>query len=262
MAINFFAWPLKPAASLNYNSYYGISNYVDQNLNTGLLEYNCSAHSHDDHRGTDYFTWPFALHLVENDLVEVIASAWGAIISKSNGQCDDHFSCYGTWNVLYVQHADGSIAQYGHLKENSTNSKNVGETVIEGEYLGIIASSGFSTGPYLHFEIYETTSYTTDNLIDLYSGLCNSYNPTSLWENQLPFSDPTENAVLTHEVDPIYSYPGINEDPNISDTFFTCDLTYTASKLDDNSRMSSRGTFNKILSYVGVWPKSNLDAHR
>ena len=50
-------------------------------------------------------------------------------------------------------HADGSVAWYGHMKAGSLTNKAVGQTVSSGEYLGIVGSSGNSTGPHLHFGI-------------------------------------------------------------------------------------------------------------
>ena len=56
-----FDWPLRQAAGFNTDpSYYGISNYVDQNTAVGNFEdYNCNSRTYDGHKGTDIFTWPF-----------------------------------------------------------------------------------------------------------------------------------------------------------------------------------------------------------
>lgn len=223
-----FDWPLRQKSALGYNSYYGISNFVDQNPNTGLLDYNCDDRTYDGHNGIDISTWPFPWYIYDNDLVEIIAGAAGVIIGKDDGQDDDHCSCSGTWNAVYIQHADGSIAWYGHLKNNSLTNKAVGASVVAGEYLGVLASSGCSTGPHLHFEVYESTPYIDANLIDPFSGACNSNNTQSWWADQKANREPTINAVLTHSAPPLHGCPGVDEVPNFDNSFTPDDEIFTA----------------------------------
>lgn len=229
-----FDWPLRKTAALPWFSYYGISNYVDQNLTAGnLLDYNCGSRTYDGHFGTDIFTWPFSWYLYNNNYVEVIAAEPGTIIGKSDGNDDDHCSCSGNWNAVYVQHADGSIAWYGHMKKNSLTTKTVGQTVVTGEYLGVVASSGCSTGPHLHFEIYESLPYNTGNLIDPYQGPCNSLNPQTWWAAQKPYNESTLNALLTHYAVPVHGCPASNEDPKLSDNFLPGNTIYMAAYYHD-----------------------------
>lgn len=228
-----FDWPLRKTASLPFFSYYGISNYVDQNLAAGLLDYNCGSRTYDGHFGTDIFTWPFPWYMYNTDAVEVIAGAAGTIIGKSDGFADDHCSCSGTWNAVYVQHSDGSIAWYGHLKSGSLTSKAVGQAVAKGEYLGVVASSGCSTGPHLHFEVYEALPYNTGNLIDPYQGSCNSLNGQSWWAAQKPYEESALNALLTHDAEPLHGCPGVNEDPHFSNNFLPGSTIYLAAYYHD-----------------------------
>src|SRR5690606_3014667 len=105
------------------------------------------------------------------------------------------------WNAVYVQHNDGSIAWYGHMKNGSVTTKNVGDMVSLGEVIGTDGSSGNSTGPHLHFEIYTTSSYT--QLIDPYSGTCNGMNAKRWWNTQIAYNYSGTNAVLTHSAEPV-----------------------------------------------------------
>ncbi len=230
-----FEWPLQAANGLNYNSYYGISNYVDQDETGGLEDYNCGARTYNGHNGTDIFTWPFPWNMVTNNLVEVIAGAAGTIIGKFDGNDDDHCACSGNWNAVYVQHSDGSIAWYGHLKKNSVTTKNIGETVSVGEYLGVVASSGCSTGPHLHFEVYSQLPYQRSNLIDPYSGTCNGQNGQSWWNAQKPYREPTINTALTHSSPPSHGCPTNNEVPNFSNAYTVGSLGYFAAYYHDQT---------------------------
>lgn len=227
-----FGWPLRADTSLIYNNYFGISNFVDQDTVIGsILDYNCLNRSYDGHKGIDIFTWPFPWHLYNNDYIDVIAAKDGIIINKHDGHDDDHCpsTMGGNWNAVYIQHNDGSIAWYGHLKKNSLTSKTIGHSVIKGEYLGKVASSGNSTGPHLHFEIYDSSW----NLIDPFQGPCNSLNSNSWWSNQRNYREPILNALLTHNSKPIHGCPDINEEPNISNIFTVGDTVFLAAYYTD-----------------------------
>jgi murein DD-endopeptidase MepM/ murein hydrolase activator NlpD len=254
-AIVNFEWPLQKNSGLTFNNCFAISGFVDQNQTSGTLDYNCDARTYDGHTGTDVYTWPFPWYLVENDYAEVIAGADGVIIGKSDGFDDDHCFCIGTWNAVYVQHSDGSIAWYGHMKKNSLTSKLVGETVTQGEFLGVVASSGCSTGPHLHFEVHDSTG----NVIDPYTGVCNSLNSTTWWASQPGYREPTVNAVLTHDAEPIHGCPGINETPNMQNTFGPGDLIYFATYYRDqlNSDLSTYRIRRPDGSVWNEWPHTS-----
>lgn len=226
-----FDWPLKAAPGLDWNNFAILSNYLDQNQSQTLLDFNCGARTYDGHQGTDISLWPFAWHLKNNNLVHVVAAEAGIIIGKQDGNTDEN-CVWGnqSWNAVYVRHGDGSVAWYGHMKQFSLTSKPIGATVSKGEYLGVVASSGVSSGPHLHFEVYRQTPYMFSNLVDPYSGVCNSTNPDGTWwATQEPYWKPTLNAALTHNAPPEHGCPSGNENPHFSDHFLPGGgLLYTA----------------------------------
>ncbi|RKE98891.1 peptidoglycan DD-metalloendopeptidase family protein [Ichthyenterobacterium magnum] len=235
-----FIWPIQKAGGVTFNHVWSISGYVDHNINpNALLDYNCGATTYDtptyNHQGLDIYTWPFTWKLMDDDSVEIIAAATGQIIAKGDGQFDR--SCNfnnNPWNAVYVQHSDGSVAWYGHMKNGSLTSKNVGDIVTQGEYLGIVGSSGNSTGPHLHFEVYTDDNYT--QLVDPYSGSCNNMNGDSWWQNQKPYKNPGINAVLTHSQAPnIFPACPTTETPYINNDFETSDTIYFAIYLRDQT---------------------------
>lgn len=220
-----FIWPLRKSDDFTWNSYYGISNYVDQDFTDGGLEdYHCDMRTYDGHKGTDIFTWPFPWYMYDNDFVEVVAGEAGVIIEKDDGFDDDHCECFGSWNAVYVQHEDGSVAWYGHMKKGSLTDKEIGDPVEQGEFLGIVASSGCSTGPHLHLEVYNSDV----ELIDPYAGACNDLNDASWWDEQPENREPTLNTILTHDEIPEHGCPGVNEDPHLQNEFYPGDVLYTA----------------------------------
>ncbi len=166
--ISGFAWPLRQATGRTDSSYYGISNFVDQDPfyasdKSRVKDYFCGTRSYDtssgyNHKGTDIYSWPFGWKKMDNGDVEIVAGANGTIVGKADGNYDRSCSMNSNpWNAVYVQHADGSVAWYGHMKNGSPTTKAVGSAVSAGEYLGVVGSSGSSTGPHLHLELYDAS---------------------------------------------------------------------------------------------------------
>lgn len=63
----------------------------------------------------------------------------------------------GYGNYVMVVHGNGYATLYGHLSDFALRD---GQVVKRGEQVGFVGSSGFSTGPHLHFEI----RYEKDNV--------------------------------------------------------------------------------------------------
>lgn len=214
-----FQWPLRKRAGLPDFSIDGISNYVDQNpaFPNQLRDWNCGTRTYDqasgyNHKGIDVFTWPFGWEKMDGNDVEIVAAAPGQIVFKSDGNFDRNCTFGGgNWNAVYVRHADGSIAWYGHMKNETPTSKAVGEMVAAGEKLGIVGSSGNSTGPHLHFELYNVLN----QLQDPYQGPCNTMNADSWWANQESYRVSRINRLMTHNAPPSFpSCPTTTDTPN------------------------------------------------
>jgi len=194
-------WPLQLVPGHPEPGARTVINYVDHDPNYPgqLLDYNCGSRTYDqadgyNHQGTDITAYPFAWRKMDNDEAIVVAAAPGIIVSKMDGQYDR--SCTlgdQMWNAVYVMHADGTIAWYGHLKSGSLTSKQVGDWVLAGEFLGVMGSSGDSTGPHLHFELHAPNGA----LIDPFAGACNNFNTDSWWAEQRPYNEPAIDLVMT-----------------------------------------------------------------
>jgi murein DD-endopeptidase MepM/ murein hydrolase activator NlpD len=265
--ITAFKWPLKQALGYNDNGYYGISNYVDENpaFPNALLDYNCGTRTYDqasgyNHAGTDIFTWPFYWQKMERNIVQVIAAASGTIIAKSDGNFDQNCAfCTGAcnWNAVYVMHTDGSVAWYGHMKSGSLTTKLVGQQVVSGEYLGVVGSSGNSTGPHLHFEVYTNSSYT--QLVDPWAGTCNNLNgQTSWWANQQPYYVPTLNKIMTHGAAPAAGSCPAAEVSNEKINFANGDIVYLGSYYRDQlvGQQAVHTIYKPDNSIYSTWTQS------
>lgn len=198
-----FVLPIKAKDGFDEYGYYTLNFQVDHNLtpNNNLLDYNCGARTYDwgsgNHKGTDYILWPYPWKSMDEEIMEIIAAADGIIVDKRDGNFDLNCANNGNpnWNGVVLEHADGSQTWYWHFKNGAITSKNIGESVVAGEYLGAAGSSGSSDWPHLHFEVYDNN----ENLIDPYEGTCNTMNPNSWWLSQQDYFVPGINRLSTHK---------------------------------------------------------------
>lgn len=91
----------------------------------------------------------------------VVATATGTVIRVDNNCQHTNYSKAGCTaehnktcgNCVYIKHdGTGYVSVYGHLYPNSI-CVSVGQKVQAGQQLGLVGSSGMSTGYHLHFEI-------------------------------------------------------------------------------------------------------------
>lgn len=82
--------------------------------------------------------------------VDLGASAGTPIYAIKDGTVTT--ATYGTANGYYVaiNHGDGSSSIYAHMTNYTVSA---GQTVSQGEVIGYVGSTGWATGPHLHFEI-------------------------------------------------------------------------------------------------------------
>ena len=212
-------WPLRLASGFTQCQFHFIGAYVDQNTaTTTIQDYDCGTNTYDGHHGTDIAIWPYSLYKMDNNQVEVIAAASGTIIQKADGNFDRNCGSNSlTANSIIIQHADGTYALYWHMKNGSVTTKAVGQTVVAGEKLGVVGSSGSSSGPHLHFEIWSGSTNTTYK--DPFSGTCNLLNANSWWASQRPHSEPAIMKTSVHPTDITLATCPNSDVPNESNAF-------------------------------------------
>ncbi len=74
----------------------------------------------------------------------IVAVAPGIVVSAG-------WNSGGYGNLVEVQHADGSVTLYAH---NSRILVRRGQAVEQGQQISEMGSTGYSTGPHLHFEVH------------------------------------------------------------------------------------------------------------
>jgi len=68
---------------------------------------------------------------------------------------------YLTGNTIYLDHGMGLFSQYAHLSELHVKA---GDQVKRGDTIGLVGSTGFSTGPHLHFTFWAHNVQVNPNL--------------------------------------------------------------------------------------------------
>ncbi len=74
---------------------------------------------------------------------EVVAVSDGVVVSSSKRS--------GFGNTVEIRHGNGYMTRYAH---NQKNLVRVGDIVEQGDTIALLGSSGRSTGPHVHFEVW------------------------------------------------------------------------------------------------------------
>ncbi len=84
--------------------------------------------------------------------VDIGASYGTNIYAADSGtvEISTYSSSYG--NYVLINHGGGNATLYAHM---STRYVEVGDSVSQGDVIGLVGSTGISTGPHLHFEVRE-----------------------------------------------------------------------------------------------------------
>jgi murein DD-endopeptidase MepM/ murein hydrolase activator NlpD len=83
----------------------------------------------------------------------ILASASGTVSLAHTGWSG------GYGNMVIIDHPNGTRTLYGHMSKIATFT---GDTVNQGEVIGYVGSTGHSTGPHLHFEVFNARNPGAD----------------------------------------------------------------------------------------------------
>lgn len=86
--------------------------------------------------------------------IDIAAAAGSEIRSPASGTVlRNDFQENGAGNYVVLGHSDGSESKYFHMQHRSELA--VGSSVSAGDVLGHVGSTGRSTGPHLHYELWK-----------------------------------------------------------------------------------------------------------
>jgi murein DD-endopeptidase MepM/ murein hydrolase activator NlpD len=72
------------------------------------------------------------------------------IIATADGVVRDTSRVAGMGRLITIDHGFGFKTRYGHLSEITVKN---GQRVKRGDVVGLMGSTGYSTGPHLHYEV-------------------------------------------------------------------------------------------------------------
>ncbi|WP_411814715.1 murein hydrolase activator EnvC family protein [Paenilisteria weihenstephanensis] len=98
---------------------------------------------HESHKGQD---------IAAGGSVPIHAAAGGTVVFSGFGAPGSGYGGYGY--VVEIDHGNGYQTLYGHMQAGSLQVV-AGQSVSQGQGIGIMGSTGQSTGQHLHFEIHK-----------------------------------------------------------------------------------------------------------
>ena len=168
---------------------------VDHDPEPGDSRADCLAYSglrgfpfcYDDHGGSD-FLLDGGFPRMDAGSARILAAADGVVVRVVDGNYD---RCHGEVqtfdvtcdgferhsNYVAIEHAGGWRTEYHHMKKGSPLVAE-GDLVRCGEPLGLIGSSGYSSAPHLHFQVFSPAGED----IDPFAGP--ESQPESFWVEQ------------------------------------------------------------------------------
>lgn len=100
----------------------------------------------------------YAVDFEMNEGTEVYSARDGVVVKtkadSNSGGTNRSFEKHA--NEIIIEHNDGTLASYTHLKQNGVLVK-VGEKVNRAQLIGYSGKTGYTRGPHLHFVVYKAT---------------------------------------------------------------------------------------------------------
>ena len=213
-----FAQNFNPPIEGKYGKDYIIVNYIDWGSNQ-ITDFHKGTKTYAGHKGTDFSLSGFPQM---DKGVYVTAVDSGIVTFVHDGEYDrntDGNTSLGFGNYIAIKHPNKLYSYYAHLKKNSL-LVTVGDKVAPGQHLALVGSSGNSTDPHLHFELWYDSLY----LVEPFAASCGSDN--SFWKEAIPY-DTTFHVWESGLTDFIPSTNDLRNRPKAKDKFNNQDSIIT-----------------------------------
>lgn len=99
---------------------------------------------------TKWYSFHNGIDFADKTGTPILAAADGKVLATgNNGQY-----AYGKW--IAIDHGNGLVTLYGHLSSQKVSK---GESVKRGSVIGLMGSTGYSTGSHVHFTVFAKNSF-------------------------------------------------------------------------------------------------------
>ncbi|MEA3323043.1 MAG: peptidoglycan DD-metalloendopeptidase family protein [Patescibacteria group bacterium] len=90
--------------------------------------------------------------------VDFVAQGSQSIIAPAKGKvkATGNMGRYGYGNWVVLDHGNGLITLYGHMSSVKVSR---GDKLKQGDKIGTMGNTGFSTGPHLHFSVFASSTF-------------------------------------------------------------------------------------------------------
>ncbi len=124
------------------------------NFSSGILGYPVKSPHKTQGYGKTTFTKWYTFHngvdFADSVGTPVLAAEDGEVVAMG----DEGKYAFGKW--IAIEHDNGLTTLYGHLSKQSVDE---GEKVDRGEKIGLMGSTGYSTGSHVHFGVYTSKTF-------------------------------------------------------------------------------------------------------
>jgi murein DD-endopeptidase MepM/ murein hydrolase activator NlpD len=236
-------------------------NYTDTNLAPGVPgDYAGGSWTYDGHNGWDFTAGNWRKPDAGWD---IYAAAGGTVVGADDGNYDrNSVAPYPPSNYVTIDHGNGFKTTYYHLRLN-TVAVGVGDTVVKGQKIGEMGSSGSSTNPHLHWGVYYhdmLVEPAVDYLSYFASAMSYADNHDEILESGIINTDPTSQ---------MYDGPVTINNFNPGDTAYFWGVLGGVG-VGDNLKVTWRRPDNTVQEtdnwnsggeqYLYYWPSLNLPA--
>ncbi len=111
--------------------------------NTAFATQNPQVYGGRGHTGVDF---------AASSGTRILAVRDGVVLGTGNTDLTCPYASYGKW--VFIKHDNGLSTLYAHL---STISVVAGQDITQGNVVGYSGTTGYATGPHLHFGVYATS---------------------------------------------------------------------------------------------------------
>ena len=99
---------------------------------------------------TRWYTFHNGVDFADDTGTPILSAEDGKVVATG----DNGKYAYGKW--IAIEHKNGLTTLYGHMSKQLVSK---GKSVKRGDKIGLMGSTGYSTGPHLHFSVFSNDSF-------------------------------------------------------------------------------------------------------